>query len=298
MTLTPDPSAAKRERGAPSPRPHARGSGVGGEGSSADELIAASGLPAIEARGLLAFELRVAREALIARPEQRVAEDAARRFASLCARRRAGEPIAYLLGEREFFGRRFRVDSRVLIPRPETECLVEESLRAIEAVSSARVVDLGTGCGCIAITLALERPDARVHGTDSSERALEVAQANASELGARVEFLHGSWYAPLTGGFDLIVSNPPYVAVGDPHLANLSFEPGVALTDGSDGLASLRAVVQQASAHLVEGGALVVEHGFDQATQVQAMMRASGLRSVCTHADLAGLPRLCVGRQA
>jgi release factor glutamine methyltransferase len=281
--------------GLPSP---ACGRGAGGEGANcAGELIASSGLTASEARSLLACALQVAREALIARPEQPVAADAARRFTELRERRRRGEPIAYLLGEREFFGRRFRVDHKVLIPRPETECLVEAAMQALEPLTDARVVDLGTGSGCIAITLALERADARVCGTDNSEAALEVARGNAAELSARVEFLHGSWYAPLAGRFDLIVSNPPYVAAGDPHLVDLGFEPAGALTDGSDGLSCLRTIIEQASAHLAENGTLLVEHGFEQGAAVRAMMQASGLRSIVTRNDLAGLPRICGGRR-
>ena len=273
------------------------GEGSGREGSSAGELIAASALAASEARSLLAFALDVPREALIARPQQRVAAEAAQRFATLAARRRAGEPIAYLLGEREFFGRRFRVDRAVLVPRPETECLVESALQALASRQAPRVADLGTGCGCIAITLALERADARVCGTDISETALELARRNASELGARVQFLHGHWYAPLAGRFDLIVANPPYVAAGDPHLAELAFEPAQALTDGGDGLSCLRSIVEQASAHLSDDGTLLVEHGFDQAAEVRAMMQASGFRSVLTRSDLAGLERICAGRR-
>jgi release factor glutamine methyltransferase len=265
---------------------------------SAHELIAASGLPASEARALLAFVLDAPREALIARPQQPVAADAARRFAGLCARRLAGEPIAYLLAEREFFGRPFRVNRAVLVPRPETECLVEAALQALAPLAAPRVADLGTGSGCIAITLALERPDARVCATDVSEPALELARANASALGARVEFLLGHWYAPLAGRFDLVVSNPPYVAAGDPHLAELAFEPAQALTDGGDGLSCLRAIIEQASTHLSETGVLAVEHGFDQAAAVRAMMEASRLRSILTRRDLAGLERVCMGRRA
>lgn len=264
---------------------------------SVGELIAASGLAAPEARSLLAFVLQAAREALIARPEQPVQAPAAQRFASLCARRRAGEPIAYLLGEREFFGRSFGVDRSVLIPRPETECLVEAALEVLEGIRAPRVADLGTGSGCIAITLALQRPDARVYATDLSRPALERARANAAALGARVEFLCGSWYEPLAGRFDLIVSNPPYVAQGDPHLADLVFEPEEALTAGVDGLSCLRTIVESASAHLAEDGALLVEHGFDQAPRVQEMMYASGFRSAVTREDLAGIPRVCVARQ-
>ncbi len=265
--------------------------------SCARDLIAASGIAALEARSLLAFALEATRESLIAQPQRQVAASAEARFRELCTRRLAGEPMAYLLGQREFFGRRFRVDRSVLIPRPETECLVEAALMELQAENSPSVIDLGTGSGCIAITLALERPDAGVWATDVSEQALELARTNAAELGARVHFLHGEWFAPARRRFDLIVSNPPYVAAADPHLDELGCEPSGALTDGGDGLACLRAIIGQAQAYLNEGGALVVEHGYDQGAAVRALMRQSGFQSVCTRTDLSGIERLCVARR-
>jgi release factor glutamine methyltransferase len=260
------------------------------------DLITSSGIIASEARSLLAFVLDATRESLIAQPQRRVSAIAAARFHELCARRLAGEPIAYLLGEREFFGRRFRVDRSVLIPRPETECLVEAALQELKGLHSPMVLDLGTGSGCIAITLALERPDAHVVATDVSEPALELARTNAAELSAHVEFVRGHWYAPVPRRFDLIVSNPPYVAVTDPHLAELGSEPRQALTDGADGLGCLRAIVGQAPSHLIRHGALLVEHGYDQGAAVRAMMRESRFGSICTLADLAGVERVCRGR--
>jgi release factor glutamine methyltransferase len=260
------------------------------------DLIAQSGIVASEARSLLAFVLDTTRESLIAQPRRQVCAEAASRFRELCARRRAGEPIAYLLGEREFFGRLFRVDHSVLVPRPETECLVEAALQALQGLNSPSVLDLGTGCGCIAITVALERPDAEVTATDASERALEVARTNAVALGARVAFIHADWCAPQGGRFDLIASNPPYVAADDPHLAELRYEPREALTDGGDGLACLRAVIRQAPARLDRGGTLLVEHGYDQGAAVRAMMIENGF-SALTLTDLAGVERVCQGRR-
>jgi len=260
----------------------------------ARDLIASSGIVASEARALLAFALEATSEALIAHPQLSVPPRVADRFRDLCARRQTGEPIAYLRMEREFFGRRFRVNPSVLIPRPETECLVEAALGELKRFRRPRVLDLGTGSGCIAITLALERTDAEVSATDLSETALDVARANAAALGARVEFIHGDWYAPVRQPCDLIVCNPPYVAAGDPHLAQLACEPIAALTDGADGLTCLGAVIDGAPARLTVQGVLLIEHGYDQGASVRAMARSRGFRSVSTLVDLAGIERVCV----
>jgi len=304
-TLTPDPSPAERDRGGTSPLSHASGRGAGGEGRRTNgaaenrvaDLIASSGIAPTEARSLLAFALDASREWLIAHPQGPVGSTAARRFGDLCGRRQAGEPMAYLLGEREFFGRRFAVDPSVLIPRPETEGLVEAALHEMEGLSDPSILELGTGSGCVAIVLALERPDARVVATDASESALALAQINAIELAAQAEFLHGDWYAPVRGRrFDLIVSNPPYIAAADPHLAELGCEPRHALTDEGDGLSCLQTIIAGAGAHLNQVGVLVLEHGFDQGAAVRALMRQHGLGSVRTRADLAGLERVCIAR--
>jgi release factor glutamine methyltransferase len=241
--------------------------------------------------------LDATRESLIAQPRREAPAGAAARLRELSGRRLAGEPMAYLLGQREFFGRPFRVDRSVLIPRPETECLVEAALQQLQGQSAPSVIDLGTGSGCIAITLALERPDAGMWATDVSEPALELARTNAAALGARVQFLHGHWYAAAGRRFDLIVANPPYVAAGDPHLAELGCEPSAALTDGGDGLSCLRAIIEQAQAHLNERGALLVEHGYDQGAAVRALMWQNGFQSIFTRTDLAGLERICVARR-
>jgi release factor glutamine methyltransferase len=262
---------------------------------AAGALLAASGLPTAEARALLAHVLGAPREALVARPQQAVAASAAHRFAALAARRRAGEPLAYLLGEREFYGRPFAVDANVLVPRPETETLVALALARLQAMAAPRVLDLGTGCGCIAITLALQCPHATVVATDASPEALAVARANAQRLGACVSFARGDWYGAIDGRFDLIVSNPPYVAEGDPHLADLRHEPPLALAAGADGLACLREIVAGAPASLRPGACLLVEHGYGQAAAVRELFRAAGFAAIATERDLAGIERVTFG---
>ncbi|MFN7571257.1 MAG: peptide chain release factor N(5)-glutamine methyltransferase [Betaproteobacteria bacterium] len=287
------------------------------------EWLAASGLPLAEARALLAAAQGVRREMLVAYPERVVADDAGERFAELTRRRRAGEPLAYLLGRREFYGREFAVGPAVLIPRPETELLVELTLAALpstsfprqressdlgrrrwipaaEGMTEASILDLGTGSGCIAITLALQAPQARVTAVECSAAAIALARGNAQRLGAAVEFIEGDWYAPLAAGrrFEAIVANPPYVAAGDRHLSegDLRYEPALALTDGGDGLACLRAVVAGAPAHLSPGGWLGVEHGYAQAAAVRELFAAAGLHAVASARDAAGIERVTHGR--
>lgn len=258
-------------------------------------LLAASQLPAREARALLAHALGVRREWLIAHPEAEVSEPQRAAFAALAARRARGEPLAYLLGAQEFYGREFAVSPAVLIPRPETELLVDAALDALRGVVAPRVLDLGTGSGCIAITLALERADAAVTAVDRSPAALAVARANAARLGARVTLVESDWYANVQGRFDAIVANPPYVAAGDPHLPALRDEPRHALTDQADGLSYLRAIAAGAPAHLQPGAPLLVEHGYDQGAAVRALFEGAGFGAVRTLRDAAGLERVCVG---
>lgn len=267
-------------------------------GASAGQLLADSGLPALEARALLAHLTGWRREILVAFPEREPDDAIAERFAQLAARRRAGEPLAYLLGIKEFYGRDFLVSPAVLVPRPETELLVELALARMSAHAAPRVLDLGTGSGAIAVSLALEHPQAQVVAVDVSAAALEVAQANARVLGARVEFRLGSWWQPIAAGerFDLIVSNPPYIAEGDRHLASLTHEPALALTDGGDGLACLRAIVAGAGAHLAPDGWLGMEHGWDQGPAVRELCLAAGFRDVDTARDGAGHDRVTHGR--
>lgn len=263
---------------------------------TAADLLAASALPTAEARALLAAVLDVRRERLIAHPTQVVDAASAGRFADLAARRRAGEPLAYLLGRREFYGREFEVGPAVLVPRPETELLVDLALDALRAHAAPRVLDLGTGSGCIAITLALERPEAQVFGVDRSPAALAVARANAAALGARVGLLASDWFGAVQGRFDVVVANPPYIAAGDPHLPALAHEPPHALVSGGDGLDSLRIIVREAPAHLLPGGRLLVEHGHEQGAAVRALFIEAGFDDVRTLRDAAGIERVGSGR--
>ena len=261
-----------------------------------EEATAAIGR--VDAHVLVAHLLGVDRSYLIANPMRVLTETEDARIDMMVARRSMGHPVAHLLQEREFYGRMFTLTTDVLIPRPETEVLVEKALGLVGDGSS--VADLGTGSGAIAVTLACELPGLAVTATDCSENALAVARQNAHALGAQVEFLQGSWYQPVAGRrFGMIVSNPPYVAARDPHLAqgDLRFEPRAALTDGSaDGLASIRAIVAGAGAHLEPGGWLVVEHGYDQRDAVAGLLKAAGFDGTFSIPDLAGIPRVAGGR--
>jgi len=262
-------------------------------------LATAAGLPALEARMLLTHVTGLTRTQLITRDGNTLAATERDRFGALLARRLAGEPVAYLLGEREFFGRPFRVTPDVLIPRPDTEIAVETALRLIAPLAAPRLLDMGTGSGALAVTLACERPDAEVWATDVSAGALRVAQDNARALGAaNVRFLASDWYAALPDGlrFDLIVSNPPYIPAGDPHLAqgDLRFEPVDALTDHGDGLSDLAAIVAGAATRLRAGGWLLMEHGYDQGEAARGLLVAAGLADIFTARDLAGHER-CSG---
>lgn len=272
-------------------------------GGATRQLAAALGLDTrearLEARVLAAFAWEVAPAWLLAHDTDAVPSAQVAAFDAALSRRLAGEPVAYLTGRREFFGRPFMVTPDVLIPRPETELLVELALTRLVPGQAAALLDLGTGSGCIAITLALERPNARVTAVDRSAAALAVARHNAAFLDADVEFLTSDWFASLAGRrFDCIVGNPPYVAAADPHLArgDVRFEPVSALAAGADGLADLRHLVAAARPHLVPGGTLLLEHGYDQAPAVRALLEAHGYAEAQTWPDLAGLPRVSGGR--
>jgi release factor glutamine methyltransferase len=210
------------------------------------------------------------------------------------SRRLAGEPVAYLLGEKEFHGLDLRVDARVLVPRPDTETLVEWALECLEGHATPRVLDLGTGSGAIALALQHARRDARVDAVDASADALAVAQANAQRLGLPVRFAHASWLDGADSGYMVIASNPPYIAAGDPHLPALRHEPVAALVAGTDGLDDIRQIVQNAPAHLAQGGWLLLEHGHDQAAAVRQLLAERGFAEVQSRDDLAGIQR-CSG---
>jgi release factor glutamine methyltransferase len=256
-------------------------------------------LPAGEARLLLARVLDKTAAWLIAHDEALLDEDRLLAFASLVARRAGGEPVAYLVGHREFYGREFAVSPAVLIPRPETEMLVDLALaQEFDAGHKARILDLGTGSGCIAITLALEMPAAEVSAVDVSPAALEVARGNAGRLGARLRLLQSHWFDGLAGEeFDLIVGNPPYVAERDPHLdvEDLRHEPRHALASGADGLDAIRQIIAATPRHLRPGGRLWLEHGYDQADAVRGLLAAAGLDDIQQHRDLAGIVRVSGG---
>ena len=267
---------------------------------SVGQLLADAGLPLAEARTLLAQSLGVSRERLIAFPETGVPPAAAQAFGTLAGRRRDGEPMAYLRGVQEFYGREFRVTPEVLVPRPDTETLIECALDGLRGLTGPRVLDLGCGSGCIAVTLKLERPDASVTATDLSAAALAVAAGNAAALGASIDFRHGDWYAALgtDDAFDLIASNPPYIAATDDRVepAVRRFEPHAALFAGTDGLEALRVITGAAGRRLSPGGWLVVEHGDRQGPAVRELLGVAGFADVATHADLAGLDRCTEGR--
>ncbi|OUM01370.1 peptide chain release factor N(5)-glutamine methyltransferase [Variovorax sp. JS1663] len=216
------------------------------------------------------------------------------RFSALCARRIAGEPVAYLLGEKEFHGLGLQVDARVLVPRPDTETLVDWALQCLEGRTAPSVIDLGTGSGAIALAILHARPDAQVTAVDRSADALAVARANAQRLGLALRFAEADWLEGAGTGLDLVVSNPPYVAAGDPHLAALRHEPPGALVSGPDGLDDIRRIVEVAPAHLREGGWLLLEHGWDQAAAVRGLLEARGFAEVQSRDDLAGIAR-CSG---
>lgn len=256
-------------------------------------------IPAAEARLLLGHVLGKSTAWLEAHRDDVLAPEAAAQMSALAGRRAAGEPIAYLVGVREFYGRDFAVTPDVLIPRPETELLVDLCKEKVGAGGTAAVLDLGTGSGCLAITLALELglQRAQVTAVDASSAALGMARANAQRLGAQVEFVESDWFATLPSDrYDLIVANPPYVAAGDPHLAegDLRFEPLDALTDHGDGLAAIRRIVSAAPDWLVPGGWLWLEHGYDQAAAVADLLRGAGFSTIEQHMDLAGIVR-CSG---
>lgn len=252
----------------------------------------------LDARVLAAHVLGVEAAWLVAHDTDAVSEIHQHTYENLVLRRIAGEPVAYLTGVREFYGRAFQVTPAVLIPRPDTELLIELALQRLPAEQPLRVLDLGTGSGCIAISLAKERPCARVTAVDRMADALAIAQANAVTHQASVEWLLGDWFSPLTGRqFDLIVSNPPYIAENDPHLAqgDVRSEPGTALVSGPMGLDDIRQIIIKARAHLAPGGQLLLEHGYNQDAAVRALLNTAGYRATESWRDLSDTPRVSGG---
>lgn len=270
--------------------------------ASVGSLLAASALPRHEAQSLLELAAGLDRVAQVTHPERVLSAQQVALVQALFARRCSGEPLAYMLGEREFWGLAFKVSPAVLIPRPETELLVELALGRLPLQQAARVLDLGTGSGAVAIAVAHERPGVELTAIDVSADALAVARSNASRHGVHVAFAQGDWFAALAGRtgmrFDLILGNPPYIAAADPHLAqgDLPHEPAQALAAGPDGLEAIRRIVAQAGSHLAPGGWLLLEHGFDQASACRALFEQAGFAEIRTWRDLAGLPRVTGGR--
>ena len=255
-------------------------------------------LDPLDNRILLCHALALSRVSLITQSERTLSAEEAARYGALVQRRLNGEPVAYIVGQREFFGLPFEVSEAVLIPRPDTELLVELTLDRLPP--QGRVLDMGTGSGAIAVALAHTRKDAEVTALDVSPAALAVAQRNAANNGARVTFLQSDWYSALQGAapFDVIASNPPYIASGDRHLSegDLRYEPVDALTDHADGLSALRIIIAGAPAHLKPQGWLLMEHGYDQSAAVRALLTAAGYSEVQSWRDLAGIERVSGGR--
>ncbi len=268
--------------------------------AAARKLQARTDSPKLESEVLLAHVLGVDRAALLARPEQTIPVAALARFEALSARRAGGEPLAYLTGTREFWSLELEVNSDVLIPRPETERLVEAALERVAPGSACRILDLGTGSGAIALAVGSERPHSTNSATDASRRALSVAKRNLARTAAKnVRLLACDWFEAFRApAFDLILANPPYVADTDPYLTrgDLPHEPRQALTAGPDGLAAIRVIVAGARARLKPRGMLLLEHGFEQGAAVRALMKAAGFGRIFTLEDYAGLDRVSGGQ--
>ena len=277
--------------------------------ASLRSLLSDSALPQNEAKILLAFVIekhyQLPRSALLSRDEMELSLEALEQWRNLESKRLSGEPIAYLIGKRGFHDIELYVASGVLIPRPETEILVEIALREIQTLNRpANILDLGTGSGAIALAIAHSAPQTIVTATDQSLEALAIAKMNAEQLGFsdRVQFAQGSWYEALKEAiqFDVILSNPPYIAAGDSHLSegDLRFEPASALTDGAGGLFCLEAIILQVHPYLKPGGLVAVEHGFDQSDAVVNLMKAAQLQEIQVYKDLAGHCRVVSGRKS
>ncbi len=263
------------------------------------DALAGCGLEPREARLLLAEATGFSEASVLAHAERDVPAQAGAMFSDWAARRRAGEPIAYLLGRREFYGLPLAVTPAVLIPRPETELLVERALALLAGIDNASVADLGTGSGAVALAIKHHLPRVRVVATEASAAALEVARRNAAQLALALELRLGHWFEPLGGEcFDLVVSNPPYVAEADPHLArgDLRFEPRDALEAGPDGLDALSAIAGGAAAHLRPRGWLLLEHGQGQDAAVRELLARAGFSGACSWPDLAGIARVTGGK--
>ena len=265
------------------------------------QTLAAAQLDPVDARALLRHVLGVDAAYLIANSTQVLSDTQSEYFAALTARRGASEPVAYIVGRREFFSLEFEVTPAVLIPRPETELLVEFALDKVASDGESRILDLGTGSGCIAISIVKHRPRTRVVAVDSSAAALAIARENAQlHAVTNLDFMQGDWFSALAGRrFDVIVANPPYVAASDSHLkqGDPRFEPAAALIGGADGLECIRLIVAAAPSYLSRSGWLAFEHGYDQAVSCRRLLADAGYSEVFSRADLAGIERISGGRR-
>ncbi len=251
-------------------------------------------IAAREARILLAEATGFSAATLVAFPEKHLPKEAEDKFLEFVSRREKGEPVAYIVGHKEFYGLDLAITPAVLVPRPETELLVDLALER----SFARALDLGTGSGALALALKRNRPAASIVAVEANASALVVARRNAAKFGLEIDFRHGRWLEPVAGErFELIVANPPYVAEGDPHLPALRFEPREALVSGPDGLDALRRIAADAPAHLAPGGWLLLEHGLGQEESVRRLLERSGLEEVRSWPDLSGIPRVTGGKR-
>jgi release factor glutamine methyltransferase len=259
-----------------------------------EEALDAVSIDSREARLLLAAATGFSEASVLAHPERQLPFQVESSFLEMTRRRAAGEPVAYILGRKEFYGLELAVTPAVLIPRPETELLVDLAL----ARKPASVVDIGTGSGAIALAIKRHLPAARVVATDASAAALEVARRNAVRFALEIELRHGRWFEPLAGErFEAIICNPPYVVTDDPHLAGLQYEPRFAIVAGADGLDAFRVLAREAPDHLLPGGWLLLEHGAGQHEAVRALLEAAGLETTASWPDLAGIPRVSGGKR-
>ena len=258
------------------------------------EAIAGSGIDPRDARILLAEVCGFSQASLVASADRDIPDSVLEKYRSIVERRKSGEPVAYILGRKEFYGLDLSVNPSVLIPRPETELLVELAI----ARDPDSVLDLGTGSGAVALAIKHERPGCSVVAVDADLSALNTAKRNASKLNLEIDFRHGRWFEPVKGErFQLIVSNPPYVVEGDPHLEELRYEPRGALTAGPEGLDCIRDIVKGAPGHILPDGWLLLEHGMGQERAVRDLLAESGFASVTTWPDLAGTPRVSGGKR-
>ena len=267
--------------------------------AAAEQLRTKSETALLDAEVLLCHCLDKNRSFLRAWPEQQVSAEQSNRYRALISQRLQGVPVAYLTGYREFWSRNFKISPKVLIPRPDSELLVELGLALLPTSTYCKIIDLGTGSGILAITLAAERKMAEVIATDLSSEALHIAKFNAARLNtANIRFGQAHWFDGIADAdFDLVISNPPYIAIDDPHLrqGDLRFEPDSALVSGENGLKDIRLIAEQSRQHLKRNGHLLIEHGYNQQAEVQAIFKALNYRDVATHIDLSGNPRVTSG---